>query len=68
MVQNATSSQQGFFLTVTEYGQYKLKERHNYYNQVQGAMMATKTSWCLFVIRGYGRRIFGCCYLIVSAA
>lgn len=43
------ANQKSFFCTL-ENGKLKLKNNHNYYYQVQGAMAITKRSWCDFVI------------------
>lgn len=42
-------SKKDFFCTLEE-GQVKLKNKHNYYYQVQGAMAISKKPWCDFVV------------------
>lgn len=42
-------SKKDFFCTLED-GKVKLKRKHNYYYQVQGAMAITKRPWCDFVV------------------
>ena len=45
----AASRDKNFFCNL-ENGELKLKKKHNYYYQVQGAMAITKRRWCDFVV------------------
>ena len=50
-IEEAVKTKKIKFLTISNDGSLILKRSHQYYYQVQTAMLCTKTQWCDFVVR-----------------